>query len=324
MTSLFRKFTWWLQRRRKEDELREELQFHLAEEADERHADGLSEDQARWAARRDLGNVTLAAGRHAHAVVVDPARAAGAGRPLRPADDVQEPPVHRPGGTVARARHRREHCDLQLHGLDPVALAAGVGSGVAGGGEVAQQTVHQRAQRVRVRAALDRRQHLPRPRGHHGGIFPFPAFERLQEASAPVLSSLFAYHPAGNVNVMIKGEAELAKGGVRLRRLLSRAGGVAGRGPSDPRRRRSCRRATGRGDQHGLQPAAFRRRRRGDRSADSDQQRGVHRDRRDAVRVLRRRSRRGARRLSSDARQSAVRPGGRARHSSTRTTTGSR
>src|SRR6476660_4408771 len=59
MTSLFRKFAWWLQRRRKEDELREELQFHLAAEAAEREADGLSRDQARWAARRDLGNVTL-------------------------------------------------------------------------------------------------------------------------------------------------------------------------------------------------------------------------------------------------------------------------
>ena len=59
MTSLVRKFTWWLQRRRKEDELREELQFHLAEEEGERQADGLSEEQARWAARRDLGNVTL-------------------------------------------------------------------------------------------------------------------------------------------------------------------------------------------------------------------------------------------------------------------------
>jgi hypothetical protein len=59
MTSLFRKFTWWMRRRRKEDELREELQFHLAEEAEERQADGLPEDQARRAARRDLGNVTL-------------------------------------------------------------------------------------------------------------------------------------------------------------------------------------------------------------------------------------------------------------------------
>src|SRR6266496_358911 len=59
MTSLFRKFMWWKHRRRKEDELREELQFHLSKEADERQADGLTEDQARWAARRDLGNVTL-------------------------------------------------------------------------------------------------------------------------------------------------------------------------------------------------------------------------------------------------------------------------
>ena len=50
------------------------------------------------------------------------------------------------------------------------------------------------------------------PAGITAAIFPFPAFERLQEASAPVLSSLFAYYPAGNVNVMIKGEAELAKG----------------------------------------------------------------------------------------------------------------
>jgi len=59
MTSLFRKLMWWVQRRRKEDELREELQFHLEEEADDRRADGLPEDEARWAARRDLGNVTM-------------------------------------------------------------------------------------------------------------------------------------------------------------------------------------------------------------------------------------------------------------------------
>ncbi|HYT76322.1 MAG TPA: ABC transporter permease [Vicinamibacterales bacterium] len=59
MTSFFRKFTWWRQRRRREDELCEELQFHMAEEAGERQADGLSEDEARSAARRDLGNVLV-------------------------------------------------------------------------------------------------------------------------------------------------------------------------------------------------------------------------------------------------------------------------
>src|SRR3954470_21936774 len=59
MTSLFRKAQWWLQRRRKEQELHEELEFHLAEEIGERQADGLSADEAKWAARRDLGNATL-------------------------------------------------------------------------------------------------------------------------------------------------------------------------------------------------------------------------------------------------------------------------
>ena len=59
MTFLFRKMRWWLQRRRKEDELREELQFHLAAEIDERRAEGLSEREALSAARRDLGDVAI-------------------------------------------------------------------------------------------------------------------------------------------------------------------------------------------------------------------------------------------------------------------------
>ena len=50
------------------------------------------------------------------------------------------------------------------------------------------------------------------PSGVTAGIFPFPAFERLYEASAPVLSGLFAYKPAGGVNLIIKGEAERAQG----------------------------------------------------------------------------------------------------------------
>ena len=108
------------------------------------------------------GQRHAAAGGHAHAVVVAPARAARAGRPLRPAGDVQEPPVHRARRAVARARDRRQHGDLQLHGRDSVALAAGVGSGVAGRGEVAEQAVKRR-QRRRVRDALHGRQHLPRP-----------------------------------------------------------------------------------------------------------------------------------------------------------------
>jgi predicted permease len=43
-------------RRRKEQELDDELRFHLSEEMDERRADGLDDEQARRAARADLGN----------------------------------------------------------------------------------------------------------------------------------------------------------------------------------------------------------------------------------------------------------------------------
>ena len=59
MKSFFRKLNWLAQRRRKEAELREELQFHLDEEAEERQDAGLAREQAKWAARRDLGNITL-------------------------------------------------------------------------------------------------------------------------------------------------------------------------------------------------------------------------------------------------------------------------
>jgi predicted permease len=46
---------------RREADLRDELQFHLDEEMDEARASGLSADQARLAARRDLGNVAIVA-----------------------------------------------------------------------------------------------------------------------------------------------------------------------------------------------------------------------------------------------------------------------
>ena len=65
MLFLFRKLRWWLQRNRKEDELREELAFHLAEEASERRVEGVAEQEARWAARRDLGNATIGSTREA-------------------------------------------------------------------------------------------------------------------------------------------------------------------------------------------------------------------------------------------------------------------
>ena len=59
MNSFFRKLRWLTRRSDKEAELREELQLHLEEEAEQRQGDGLAEGEARWAARRELGNLAL-------------------------------------------------------------------------------------------------------------------------------------------------------------------------------------------------------------------------------------------------------------------------
>jgi len=59
MNSFLRKLSWLRRRRQKEAELREELDFHLEEEAEERRADGLTEEEAGYAARQDLGNYAL-------------------------------------------------------------------------------------------------------------------------------------------------------------------------------------------------------------------------------------------------------------------------
>jgi predicted permease len=215
MISLFRKFTWWLHRGRREDELREELQFHLANEADERHADGLTEDQARWAARRDLGNVTrlredtrtlwtwtlleqlaqdlryalrmLSANKTFSALaILSLALGIGANTAIYSFMDsilLRALPVSDPASLVvvkwrskpfAYGGRATNGSEFVLHGID---------------GDF-----------------------QPDSGGTTGTIFPFPAFERLQEASEPVLSSLFAYFRAGNLNVMVKGAAELATG----------------------------------------------------------------------------------------------------------------
>ena len=48
--------------------------------------------------------------------------------------------------------------------------------------------------------------------GVSASIFPMPAFERLQQSSPAVFSSIFAYKPAGNLTVMVNGESQLAAG----------------------------------------------------------------------------------------------------------------
>jgi macrolide transport system ATP-binding/permease protein len=215
MTSLFRKFTWWVQRRRKEDELREELQFHLANEADERQADGLTEDQARWAARRDLGNVAL---------LREDTRTLWTWTPLEQlAQDLRY-------GLRTMSKNRA------FTALATLSLALGIGANTAiysfmDSILLRSLPVSDPASLVVVKwrsrpfaygsRAVNGSEFVlhsidgdffPDSAGTTGTIFPFPAFERLQQVSEPVLSSLFAYYRAGNLNVMVKGAAELATG----------------------------------------------------------------------------------------------------------------
>src|SRR5437016_6256909 len=57
MNAFFRKLGWLMNRRSKEAELQEKIQFHLDEETEEHEASGLPAGEAQRAARRDLGNL---------------------------------------------------------------------------------------------------------------------------------------------------------------------------------------------------------------------------------------------------------------------------
>ena len=59
MSPFFQKLRSLLHRRQKEEDLRDELQFHLDEEAEERQVEGLPGEEARRAACLDFGNITL-------------------------------------------------------------------------------------------------------------------------------------------------------------------------------------------------------------------------------------------------------------------------
>jgi macrolide transport system ATP-binding/permease protein len=212
MTSLFRKVRWWLQRRRKEEELREELRFHLEEEMEERRAGGLPDDEATWAARRDLGNATL---------VREEARTLWSWLLLEQlAQDV-------------RYGLRGMFANRLFTGLAALSLALGIGANtaiysfmdaillrslpVADPASLIVLEWHSRPVNFGkndpfVMHGMDGRTDRDPSGGMVAAIFPLPAFERLREVSSPVLSSIFAHKPAGSVNVIVKGEAELLQG----------------------------------------------------------------------------------------------------------------
>ena len=208
MIALFRKFVWWLQRRRKEDELREELEFHMSEEMSQRQAEGLSEHDATRAARRDLGNTSL---------LREDARTLWSWILLEQlAQDV-------------RYGLRGMRTNRLFTALAAVSLALGIGANTAiysfmDSILLRSLPVADPASLIVVKwhsSSISSGQFgmhstdgstYKDPSGVIAAIFPYPAFERLREASAPVLSGLFTHKSAGSMNVVVKGEAELAQG----------------------------------------------------------------------------------------------------------------
>jgi macrolide transport system ATP-binding/permease protein len=203
MTSLFRKFTWWLQRRRKEDELREELKFHLAEEAGERQADGLSADNARWTALRDLGNVTL---------LREDTRTLWSWILLEQlAQDI-------------RYGLRTITANKTFSAMAILSLALGIGANTAIFSvmdailrrSLSVPEPHslvilswRTAQRYFNGSNRHNNSFADPNGGFIGGIFAYPAFELLRKNDS-VFSTVFGYQGAGDLNLTFRGQAELA------------------------------------------------------------------------------------------------------------------
>ena len=209
MNSFFRKLGWLTRRRSREDQLTAELQFHLEEEAEERQSAGMPAQDARWAARRELGN--LGAVREdtramwsrtlleqllqdlrygARTILRNPAftilaalslaLGIGANTAIYSFMDallMRSLPVSDPGSLVV----------LQWH--------------ITGKKNVDDSVLHNISGQINGN---------PRT-GSTSAVFPFPAFELLRKSS-DVLSVLFAYRPARKLNVMVQGQAEVTSG----------------------------------------------------------------------------------------------------------------
>jgi predicted permease len=210
MIAFLRKVQWWLKRRRREDDFYEELQFHLAEEIESRRAEGLSTDQARWAAQRDLGN---------QALLREDARAMWSWVLIEQlVQDVRY-------GFRGMVKNR------MFTALAALSLALGIGANtaiysfmdaillrslpVSDPGSLVVVKWRSKPTIVGVRQFVLHSgdgSTYPDAGGMTAAIFPFPAFEHLHDESTTVLSTLFAYKQVGSLNVSVNGEAEVAQG----------------------------------------------------------------------------------------------------------------
>jgi macrolide transport system ATP-binding/permease protein len=213
VTPLFRKLLWLLRRPRKEDDLREELQFHLDEEAEQRlEEQGLTMEQAKWAARRDLGNLAL---------VQEDTRAMWIWTWLEQ--------------LVQDLRHALRNV-LRNRGftmLSVLTMALGIGANtaiysfmdfillralpVADPKSLVVLTWHSRdpgEERTRsphVMHSMDGESYNDPATGMTTGIFPYPFFEAMAKKN-DVFSSVMAHYPSGRRTLQIRGRAHSVEG----------------------------------------------------------------------------------------------------------------
>jgi predicted permease len=209
MTSFLRKLSWLIRRRDKEAELREELQFHLDEEADQRHAGGLPADEARRAARRELGDRTH---------VEEDTRAAWGWTIVEQL------------GQDLRYAFRTIAANRLFTALVVLSLGLGIGANtaifsfvdaillrslpVAEPDSLVVLNWQAKGKRPPVMRSMSGSTWGDPTTGTTSGIFPFPVFEMIR-AKDTVFASVFAhfrYWQTRSVNVTIHGEADLASG----------------------------------------------------------------------------------------------------------------
>jgi macrolide transport system ATP-binding/permease protein len=212
VASFFRKLKWFVQRRRREDELREELQFHLDQETELHGEAGLPEQEARWAARRELGNLAR--------LREDTRSAWGWPRLEQLGQDLRY---------ALRAMAANKPFSL----LVIISLALGIGANtaiysfmdsillrslpVSGPESLVVLNWHSQARKLFERGpntvvhGMSGNLYSDPQSDLTSGIFPFSAFELFQKNDA-VFSNVFAYCSAGNRTLTIKGQSDIAGG----------------------------------------------------------------------------------------------------------------